>query len=673
MNSEIAPPAESVADKMVAAETKDDFGSGPNTDAGATPCANHPADIQFSPGARFKLGELTVELAHCLSLDRLVITELKTGETRVVTRGELRPINIAHDARRERAVELDRVSEGQLAELTTREEALRPYINGRPLTRPEAQRLAKTLGVSARTVRRWLRRYQRRGDVTALLPAPRGVRPGQRSLDSAVEAIIRFAAIRKLESGNCTVRSVYEAIRGDCKAVGKDVPARTTILDRIKSLKADPEVLPKEIARNVRDQTRLVRGSAEATQALARVEIDHTLVDTHIVDARDRGPLGRPWLTIAIDVATRGVLGFVLTLENPSRLSLALCLRHAIFPKESWLKTIGAAGPWPMFGRPRYIYTDNGADFRSTSFRLGCQRQHIQNGYRPVRTPRYGGTVERLLGTFMRRMRLIPGNIFNEILGKRSPYPAQAAILTLNDLQRWFTNEVTAYHHEPHRTLDTAPIAAWEAAWKTPRGVVVPPHPTDPQTVFTDWLPHESRVISPAGIELNCLRYRCDELAPLVNPDIKRIVRIDPRDISVVWLELPTGGYLSVPWINRGWPRMSLWEWNEIRSRNRKRGKGADPEVVRRCLAQNDELIAQRAAQGQLRARRRRARAESWRAEEATRDPVRVSANSVSTRSPNPRRKRARKPAQALPPLPRAQLEVSAASIESTVSFEVLE
>lgn len=50
-----------------------------------------------------------------------------------------------------------------------------------------------------------LRRYQRRGDVTALLPAPRGVSPEQRSLDSTVEAIIRFAVTRKLESGNCTV------------------------------------------------------------------------------------------------------------------------------------------------------------------------------------------------------------------------------------------------------------------------------------------------------------------------------------------------------------------------------------------------------------------------------------------------------------------------------------
>jgi transposase InsO family protein len=50
---------------------------------------------------------------------------------------------------------------------------------------------------------------------------------------------------------------------------------------------------------------RFVRGSAGVTRALERVEIDHTLVDTHIVDALDRKPIGRPWLTIAIDVATR--------------------------------------------------------------------------------------------------------------------------------------------------------------------------------------------------------------------------------------------------------------------------------------------------------------------------------------------------------------------------------
>lgn len=652
---------------------------GQTTGTVSTHSCSHPADLQFSPGTQFKLRELIVQLRHCLSFDRLVVRELQSGQTRVVTRAELRPVEAPRsETAADRRESLENVTEDDLEQLTMREEALRPYLNDQPLSRLEAQRLAKQLGVCARTVQRWLRRYRRDGDATELLPRPRGVRPGQRTLDPAVEAVIRFAVVRKLRtSGNCSVRSVYELIRGDCEAIGKAVPAKATILARIKGLKADPEVLPEEVGRQVRERTRLVRGSAEPTKALARVEIDHTLVDTHIVDARDHGKLGRPWLTIAIDVFTRSILGFTLTLESPSRLSVALCLRHAIFPKEPWLKGIGAIGPWPMFGRPELIYTDNGREFRSPSFRIGCKRQHIANDWRPVRTPRYGGTVERLIGTFMRRMRLIPGNTFNEILGKRSPYPAEEAIFTLEDLERWFTNEVTAYHHEHHSSLRRSPLAAWEAAWRTPRGIVIPPHPTDPHTLFTDLLPHATRVVKPAGIELHTLHYRCEALAPYVNPGVKRIVRIDPRDISSVSLELPTGGYLDVPWVNQCWPRMSLWEWNEIRSRDRRRGNLASPEVVRECLAANDALIAQRAAAGQLRARRRKARAERWRQDEPAAPealPPRVQEVAPQKRRPGrKRRQRAVKPAQTLPPLPNTRLEVSRASIESPIPFEVLE
>jgi transposase InsO family protein len=44
------------------------------------------------------------------------------------------------------------------------------------------------------------------------------------------------------------------------------------------------------------------------------VQIDHTSVDVIVVDERDRLPLGRPCLTLAIDVATRVVLGFSVSL-----------------------------------------------------------------------------------------------------------------------------------------------------------------------------------------------------------------------------------------------------------------------------------------------------------------------------------------------------------------------
>ena len=48
------------------------------------------------------------------------------------------------------------------------------------------------------------------------------------------------------------------------------------------------------------------------------MQIDHTPVDVVIVDERQRLPIGRPWLTLAIDVASRVVLGLSVSLEAPS-------------------------------------------------------------------------------------------------------------------------------------------------------------------------------------------------------------------------------------------------------------------------------------------------------------------------------------------------------------------
>jgi len=61
-----------------------------------------------------------------------------------------------------------------------------------------------------------------------------------------------------------------------------------------------------------------VKSGLHVKEALQLLQIDHTLVDVVVVDEFDREPIGRPWLTLAIDVATRMVPGFHLTLEAPS-------------------------------------------------------------------------------------------------------------------------------------------------------------------------------------------------------------------------------------------------------------------------------------------------------------------------------------------------------------------
>ena len=99
------------------------------------------------------------------------------------------------------------------------------------------------------------------------------------------------------------------------------------------------------------------------------MQIDHTPVDAIVVDEANRLPIGRPWLTLAVDVATRVVVGFYLSMEAPSSTSLALCLSQAILPKESWLKSRGLTCTWPVWGLPAAVHTDNGADFTAAALR----------------------------------------------------------------------------------------------------------------------------------------------------------------------------------------------------------------------------------------------------------------------------------------------------------------
>src|SRR3546814_9447794 len=122
-----------------------------------------------------------------------------------------------------------------------------------------------------------------------------------------------------------------------------------------------------------------------------------------IVDEYDRVPIGRPYLTIAIDVFSRCVPGFVVTLDSPSAVSVGLCLGRVCSDKSVWIDALGLGADvrWPMAGKPRALYVDNAAEFKSEALRRGCEQHGIDLGYRPPGRPQYGGNVERLIGTVM--------------------------------------------------------------------------------------------------------------------------------------------------------------------------------------------------------------------------------------------------------------------------------
>lgn len=203
---------------------------------------------------------------------------------------------------------------------------------------------------------------------------------------------------------------LYPLISVSARALHLRAPARSTVARRLAALKRDVDNFAPETARALKAKRLPVHGRLETTGALSVVQIDHTLVDVMIVDPFERRPIGRPWLTLALDVHTRMVLGMLLSLEAPSSLSAALVLDHAVFPKQTWAEQLGIEPDgWSGFGLPARLHLDNGVEFKAQALVRGCELYGMGLDYRPIATPRFGGAIERMIGTVMGKVKLRPG------------------------------------------------------------------------------------------------------------------------------------------------------------------------------------------------------------------------------------------------------------------------
>ena len=67
---------------------------------------------------------------------------------------------------------------------------------------------------------------------------------------------------------------------------------------------------------------------------------------------------------------------------------------------------------WPMSGKPKSLFLDNAAEFKSEALRRGCEQHGIRLSYRPPGQPHCGGIVERVTGTAMGKIHELPGTTF---------------------------------------------------------------------------------------------------------------------------------------------------------------------------------------------------------------------------------------------------------------------
>jgi putative transposase len=275
--------------------------------------------------------------------------------------------------------------------------------------------------------------------------------------------------------------------------------------------------------------------------------------------------------------------------------SVGLCLTHAVFNKDTYLKKFEIDGTWPIFGKPNSIYVDQGSDFKSQALKRGCQQNGIKIFYRRVGAPHLHGIVERLHGNLMKTVHSLPGTTFSNPI-QRGEYDSSAkAVLTMRELEKWLIHVIIGqYHLDIHSLIMEPPISRFR------RGIELLPYSpiqvTNEKSFLIDFLPVMKRTLQRHGFVIDHIQYFCNGLIPWISSRDKNktfIIRRDPRDLSRIYVLHPNEiHYLEVPYRNMGRPSITIWEHKECIRRIKEKGlSDFDEATIFRTISEMRNIV----------------------------------------------------------------------------------
>jgi len=165
----------------------------------------------------------------------------------------------------------------------------------------------------------------------------------------------------------------------------------------------------------------------------------------------------------------------------------------------------------------------------------------------------------------------------------------------------WCWKCLVPYHNEVHSALGSSPAAAWA----TGIACITQRVPPDTDALLLDFLPFEPRIVRRDGVRLFNITYQDGCLAHLVdNSPGKLRIKYDPRDLAAVFVELPTGAHVRVPYADIRRRSITLWEHREATRRLQAAGRrGVDEHAIFTAVEEQRRVLVE--AQSQSKAARR--------------------------------------------------------------------
>ncbi|HHX61748.1 MAG TPA: transposase [Epulopiscium sp.] len=188
------------------------------------------------------------------------------------------------------------------------------------------------------------------------------------------------------------------------------------------------------------------------------VQIDSTLADIYLVSQYDRSKLvGRPVVTLAIDVVTRMIVGVNVGYESPSWKTTMMTLSNVAMDKEQYCSNFGievGENEWPVDNiTPSRIITDRGPEFLNNNMKNVIDNLGIVVEYTPSHRADLKGIVERMMGTIQNSFRgFVEGEVSTDIRKKANKHDYRMnAALSLYEYTQLIIKAVL--NHNNHHVL----------------------------------------------------------------------------------------------------------------------------------------------------------------------------------------------------------------------------
>jgi putative transposase len=559
-----------------------------------------------------------------LDIDLVLARDLDTGLVESVPVTELAPYR-EDDGDYASAPELSTIDDKDWDTARRRHKLIEPFLERSRPPASEIYAAAQAFGIEGSTMYRWIRLYRASGLLASLLPNRSTGGAGKSRLPKDAEELLKHAIdYYYLSKQQPTVSATANEVARLCREAGTQVPHPNTVRARIRQLTEKDRLTRRAHRKKAIDDFEPCPDQFDAgATPLSVVQIDHTLLDLILVDEEYREPIGRPWLTIAIDVYSRMVTGFVISLDAPGASNVGLCMTHAILPKETWLAARGVTNKWPIWGFPATLHADNAKEFRGDMLRRACEQYGIELNFRVLKRPRYGAYIERLMGTLSTKLRELPGATFSSPAERGEYNSDRNAAMTLVEFERYFAEYITGvYHQQLHSGIGTSPLQRWRdtvLGTKNTPPAGIPPKPVDENRLRLDFLPTVQRSIQDYGVEVDHIFYWSDVFRAHIgqrsrNGPCQFVFRRDPRDISAIYFFDPgIKEYATIPYKEPAHPAISLWELRAIVKRLKAEGRAAIDE---NAIFEAQERLRRQQRESQALTKRQRRETEKQKANE---------------------------------------------------------